>query len=165
MTFVPKYSAAYEEPLITNLLAVIVRDFKECLDVFYADDDLPDFAERAIGMEIGNEFPLLVIAPRSNPVENVDDGGHLIEAATIDLHIGVIGDGPEDVTRKIMRYVRCLDCVVRTASKADWFDGMDTSKVFGLIVDVEHSYGPFGQNNNVMFRPATLTVTVQVRES
>jgi hypothetical protein len=164
MTFVPKFSAVFEDFLIDNLLIVIERDFKECLDLFYPDEDYPDFAERAIGMEIGNEFPMMVLAPRYNPVESVDDGSHLVEAAKFDFHIGVIGDSFSDVTRKIMRYTRCGDCVTRTATKADWFKDMDTSKVFGLIVDVERTYGPFGENKNVMFRSATLTITVQVRE-
>lgn len=164
MTFVPKFSAVFEEFLIDNLLVVIERDFKECLDLFYPDDDLPDFAERAIGQEIGNEFPLMVLAPRSNPVQSVDDGSHLIEVAKFDFYIGVIGDSPADVTRKIMRYARCGDCVTRSASKSDWFRNMTRDNIFGLIVDVERQYGPFGQNKNVMFRSASLTVTVQVRE-
>lgn len=164
MTFVPKFSAVFHEFLVDNILAVIVRDFKDCLDLFYPDDDLPDFAERSIGQEVGNEFPMMVIAPRSNVVDTVDDSSHLIELAKIDLHIGVTGDSPADVTRKIMRYVRCMDCVVRSASKADIFQGMTRTNVFGLISDVEHQYGPFGENRNIMFRPASLTVTVQVRE-
>lgn len=169
--WVPKYAAVFEEQIVDNVLTLITRDMKSALDYFYWTgpdrliEDLPDFAERSLGQEVRDEFPLLVIGPRTNPVEESDDGAQLIEAASIDLLIGVTDDGPATVTRRIMRYVRTLDAVLRSAPKTDYFAGMNSAKVMGLVIEVEHSYGPIGANQSIHFRPATLNLTVKIRET
>lgn len=161
MTWTPQFSAVFEEPIINNTLAVIARDFKPALDHFYAADDLSDFTERALGQVLKNSFPCLAVTPRSNPTEDTDDDSHIIEAARIDIYIGVTDDGPDTVTRRIMKYVRAMDAVLRTA-KRDFFTGM--SNPFGVWLKVEHTYWPIGQENNIYFRSAIVELTVNLRE-
>ena len=166
MTYAPKFSARFEGPFIDNTLAIIVRDFKLCLDYFYASDALPDFAERAIGTEQGLEFPMMVIGPRSNQVETADDAARLIEPIVIEIKIGVTAVSANEATRKIMKYVRVMDAVLRTATKADYCAGMATRVPFGFYVDVTHEYGPLGANENrtTFFKPASLQLTIHINE-
>ena len=168
MTFTPKFSACFELPIIDNTLAIVTRDFKAALDYFYPNEELPDFIERSLGTECGLEFPILVIGPRSNPVETVDDDSHLIEPQIIELKIGVVADSPDAAMRLIMKYVRALDAVLRTATKADYCAGMTNGndQPFGFQVDVTHTYGPLGANDNrtTYFKPASLELSVQFRE-
>ena len=163
MPWTPQFSAIFEEQIIVNTKALIVRDMKSALDHFYPSPlNLPDFKERALGQVIGAEFPFLAIGPRENRVEDTDDRSHVVEAARISLYVGVTDDSPENVTIKIMRYVRALDAVLRTG-RQDFFTGM--SNPFGVVVDVTHSYPGFiGANDSVYFRSATLELTVSLRE-
>lgn len=169
-TWTPEFSAVFEEPIINNTLAVIERDFKAALDHFYPTEAalpstsplfLKDFQERALGQVLKNEFPCLAITPRSNPTQEVDDASHIIEAARVDIYIGVSDDGPDTVTRRIMKYVRAMDAVLRTA-KRDFFTGM--SNPFGVWLEVEHTYWPIGSENSIYFRSAIVELTVNLRE-
>lgn len=162
----PKYSACFEGPLITNTLAVITRDMKFALDYFYPTENLPDFVERSIGTERGFEFPLLVIGPRENLVESTDDESHIIEPVRITINIGVIDETPEKAYIKIMKYVRALDSVLRSAAKSDYLANMTSSHAFALIVDVTHTYGPLGaaEDRTSYFKPASLELSLNFRE-
>lgn len=186
MTFVPTYSARFELPIIENVLAIIVRDFKEGLDYFYLDtpsyttrygvangvgatgEDLPDFVERSIGTEQGLNFPILVLGPRSNQIEKAADDSHLIEPIIIELKIGVTASSANDAMKKIMKYVRVMDAVLRTATYADYFTGFTTgaSQPFGLSVDVTHEYGPLGadEKRTIYFKPASLDLRLTFNE-
>lgn len=168
MSWTPKYSARFEGPIIANVLAIITRDMKAALDYFYSSDSLPDFAERSLGTEQGLEFPILVIGPRANSVETVADNSHLVEPQVIELKVGVTADSPGDALTKIMKYVRALDAVLRSASKNDYCANMANGNdvPFGFSVDVTHSYGPLGANEGrtTYFKPASLELTVNFRE-
>jgi hypothetical protein len=169
VSFTPKYSAVFELPIIDNVLAIIARDMKDALDYFYVSDNLPDFVERSIGTEHGFEYPILVIGPRSNLVETVADSSHLVEPIKIDIKIGVVDESSDGAYRKIMKYVRALDAVLRTATLADYCAGMinGTNRPFGFSVDVTHTYGPLGANEErtTYFKPANLELSVNLRES
>ncbi len=155
-------SAVFEGPIIDNTLAIITRDFKGGLDYYYASDALPDFAERALGQVLGNEFPCLAVTPRENPTTEADDRSHLAEAARINIYIGVSGDGPDSVTRTIMKYVRVMDAILRSARR-DFFTGM--SNPFGVVLEINHAYGPVGgPRETVYFRGAMVELTVNLRE-
>lgn len=164
----PKYSARFELPILDNVLAIIIRDFKLALDYFYSADALPDFAERAVGTEQGLQFPMMVIGPRSNQVETADDASHLVEPIVIEIKIGVTAGSANDASRKIMKYVRAMDAVLRTATYADYFAGFTTgaSQPFGLVIDVTHEYGPLGANDNrtTYFKPASLDLRLTFNE-
>ena len=161
MSWAPTYSARFEGQIIENVLTIINRDFKAALDYFHPSGNLPDFAETALGQIKGLEFPSLAIGPLENPVEEADDSSHLIEAARIDIYIGVTDDGPDTVTRKIMKYVRAMDAVLRTA-KHDFFTGM--SNPFEVVLTVNHTYWPIGRKESVYFRSSIVELTVALRE-
>lgn len=163
MPWTPRYSAVFEEGLIDNLLTVITRDFKLALDYYYADDDLPDFAERTLGQELGNEYPMLALVPVRNAATESEDRARVLQAVRINLMVGVVDDGPDTVTQRIMRYVRALDAVIRSASKNDLTANMGV-QVFGLSVEAEHSYGPIGDNSSIYFRPAILELLMTFNE-
>lgn len=155
-------SAVFEGPIVENTLTIITRDFKGGLDHYYAADNLPDFAERELGQIIGNQFPCLAITPRSNPIIEADDRSYLAEAARINIYIGVEGDGPGAVTRKIMKYVRVMDSILRSARR-DFFTGM--TNPFGVVLDTTHEYGAVGGPvESVYFRGAIVGLTVNLRE-
>lgn len=168
MAFVPRYSAVFELPIIENVLTIIVRDMKAALDHFYSSDGLPDFVERSIGTERGVEFPILVIGPRSNLIETADDESRLFEPIKIDIKIGVIANSSDAAYRKIMKYVRALDAILRTATLADYCAGMTNgnNRPFGLAVGVTHTYGPLGVNEQrtTYFKPANLELSVTLNE-
>lgn len=155
-------SAVFEGPIIDNCLTVITRDFKGGLDYYYAAANLPDFQERALGQILGNSFPCLAITPRSNQIQEVDDRSHLVEAARINIYIGVAGDGPNTVTTNIMKYVRAMNGILRSARR-DFFTGM--SNPFEVVLDINHAYGPVGgPEENIYFRGAMVELTVNLRE-
>lgn len=168
MPWTPKFSACFEGPIIDNVKAIIIRDMKAALDHFYAADNLPDFAERSLGTEQGLEFPILVIGPRSNPVETVADAARLVQAQTVELKVGIVADSSDEAMRKIMKYVRALDSVLRSAHKNDYCANMTNGNnvPFGFSIDVTHEYGPLGANDNrtTYFKPASLTLTVNFNE-
>lgn len=155
-------SAVFEGPVIDNTLAVIERDFLGALTYYYPLENLPDFAERALGQTLRNEFPCLAISPRNNPTEEADDRSHIVEAARVDIYIGVTGDAPNTVTRLIMKYVRVMDSVLRSARR-DFFNGMHNP--FEVVLSVDHTYGPVGgPTDSIYFRAAVVELTVSLRE-
>jgi len=164
----PKYSACFEGPIIANVLAIVIRDMKLALDYFYQAEALPDFVERSLGTEKGLEFPILVLGPRANPIETTDDDSNLIQSIVIELKVGVTADSSDAALTKIMKYVRALDAVLRTATKADYCANMTNGSnvPFGFAVDVTHTYGPLGANDNrtTYFKPASLELTLHFRE-
>lgn len=175
MSWSPKYSACFEGPIIDNILTIITRDMRAALDYFNPAEAsldpsdplyLRDFAERSIGTQKALEFPTLIIGPRTNAVETVDDDSNLIEPMVIQIDIGITDVSADAAMRRIMKYVRALDAVLRTASQADYLIGMASSTPFALQVEVTHNYGPLGANDNrtTYFKPASLELSLNFRE-
>lgn len=172
MVWTPKFFAVQEEALVDNVLTIIERDFKDALDVFYPTEAaltssdplfLKDFQERALGQILRNVFPCVAIGPNRNASTESDAGDRLSEAVRLDIYVGVTDDTPAHVTRRIMRYMGTLDAVLRSARKADYFRNMST-QVFGLVLEMEHIYGPIGSEKSVLFRAGILQVTISVNE-
>lgn len=172
MPWTPKFQAVQEEALVANILTIVTRDFKHALDYFYpieaalpASDPryLSDFQERTLGQIVKNDFPCLAIGPNRNASTPSDDEGRLIEAVRIDNYIGVVDDSPATVTERIMRYVGTYDAVLRSARKADYFVNMSVQR-FGLVLELEHVYGPIGTDKIAHFRGAQIQATITVNE-
>ena len=163
MPWTPKFEAVSEEAVVDNILVLVERDFKLGLDYFYPTAGLQDFAERALGQVLGNEAPMLGIAPVRNASIQSDDASYLTEALRVDLAVGVTDDGPQTVTRKIERYMRVLEAVLRAGNKNDFFGTI--SKTFGFSLDCEHVYRQdIRTNQSIYFRDATLQLTVNIKE-
>lgn len=151
----------FERGVLLNTEAIVIRDFKQALDYYFPAENYPDFAERVIGQIEKLEFPCLAIGPRDNPTQDATDLSHVIEGPRVDIYIGVIGESARDVTLKLTSYVQVMDSVLRNA-KADFFTGMRNP--FGLILEIDHSYGPIGEADASYFRGAVLQLTVNLRE-
>lgn len=154
--------ATFEEPIITNALALIEDVFAEALEHYFDSENYPDFAERSLGQIIKNEFPCFAIGPRSNATAPADDNSHIIEVVGFNCYLGVIGDSAAEVTTKIMRYVKVLNSVLRSGLN-DLREGL--SNPFGLVIEsITHDYGPIGERESIYFRSAIVEVTVSLRE-
>lgn len=174
MSITPKFQAVSEEALIDNTLAFIASNFKGMLDALYpveaalSPDDLmylSDFAERSLGQVLGNETPALGITPIRNASTLSDDGSYLTEALRMDLAVGVVSDGPQNVTRKIMRYMRALEATLRYGQINDFFATVGPQLVFGFSLDCEHVYPQrLWKGQSVYMRDATLQVIVNIHE-
>jgi hypothetical protein len=161
VSWTPQFAAVFDEPIINNALAVIERDFKAGLDYFYQTENLADFEERALGQIEGNGYPSLAIGPAQNDTDQSDDDSDIAEVARVVIYIGVTDDGPSTVTRKIMKYVRVMDAVLRTA-KNDFFTGM--SNPHEVHLKLVHSYDSLRGEKPSYFRAAVIELTVYLRE-
>lgn len=163
MVWTAKYEAVSEEALIDNILVLVETNFKTALDRYYPTDNLDDFRERSLGMVIGNEAPMLGISPVRNASTESDN--YLKEALRADLAVGVTDDGPQTVTRSIMRYMRVLEAVLRQGNKNDFFGILNTATTFGFSLDCEHVYRQdIRTNQSIYFRDATLQLSVMIHE-
>lgn len=167
MTWAPSQfsSVLLEEAIIRNIFSFVARDFKEALDYYYPDENYPDFAESSLGKAKGNEFPLLVINPRSNLIEQSVDDARTTQPFRIESRLGVIADSDEAVTNLIMRYTGVYGEVLRAAgefgvAKRDYFAGVDPARITTPRITVEHAYGPWGSNNLEFFRPSAVELTI-----
>lgn len=172
MVWTPKFQAVQEEALVDNILTIVERDFKDALDVYYTIEAalpetdsrfLRDFQERTLGQIAKNVFPCLAIGPVRNASTEADAGDRLIEAHRIDVYVGVTDDSAANVTTRIMRYMGTLDAVLRSAPKRDYFRNMSV-QVFGLVLEMEHIYGPLGVEKSIFFRGAVMQLTITVNE-
>jgi len=177
MTFVPQYSAAFEGPIIDNVITIVTRDMKGALDFFNPTEALlpstdpaflADFAERSIGTEHGFEFPIFVIGPEENTIAEAEDESRLGEDIKITMNIGIVDDTSEKAYRRCMKYVRALDAVLRSATKNDYCANMTNGSnvPFGLSKEVSHFYRPLGVNDErtIYFKPATIRLALTFNE-
>jgi hypothetical protein len=175
MPVTPKFHAVSEEALIDNTLTLFETNFKVIMDALYpaeatlteADAQyLGDFRERSLGMVMGNELPCLGIGPIRNASTSSDDDSYLKEALRMDLAIAVADDNPQTVTRRIMRYMRAAEAVLRRGNKNDFFGIVNTTRTWGFSLDCEHVYSQdiHHNDNSIYFRDATLQVTVTIHE-
>lgn len=167
MSWEPKYQARFEGPLIDNILALVTRDMKFALDYFFPAENLPDFVERSLGTEKGLEFPILVIGPRTNPIESSADRARLIEAPTVEIQIGVIAESADKAMQLIQKYVLALDHVLRAGSFADYTSGLSSQGTFGFQVNVSHEYGGLRTTpeRSSYFKSARLDASIQFNEA
>lgn len=174
MAVTPKFHAVSEEALIDNTLVLFETNFKLMMDAMYTAEAslvpgdsqyLDDFRERALGMVMGDALPCLGISPLRNASTSSDDDAYLTEALRMDLAMAVADDNPQTVTRRIMRYMRVAEAVLRRGNKNDFFGIVNTTRTWGFSLDCEHVYTQdIRTNSSIYFRDATLQVTVTIHE-
>lgn len=175
MAWESAYDAVQEEGLIDNIVVIVQRDFKNALNMFYPiEAALPvsdpryllDFQEISLGQVQRLVFPSLAIGPVRNASTEDADQAMLREGIRFEAWIGVTDDSPSNVTRRIMRYANTFNMVLRTSAKktkADWFRNMSVT-VFGLVLELEHVYGPIGLEKSIYFRSVRIEGTVLINE-
>lgn len=161
MTHAAKFNATLESTLIDNILALVTRDMKLALDHFYAADALPDFKEKTLGAFLSLNFPALMIDPTGNDISQADDDSRLDNVLRVALFIAVTDTDESKTTRRLMKYLGCLDSVLRSAAHTDYTSG---TGMFVLTTEVTHQYGPLGKGNGYYMRPASLTLQLKYSE-
>ena len=151
----------FEGPVVQNCLTILTRDFKEALDYYYEDEDLPDFQERTLGPPLRNDYPCLAVEPRTNRVEEAGDRSHVLEVVRVRLFLAVTADGPTKVTELIMKYVRVAHLVLQTGRR-DFFTGM--SNPFEVVLGFEHAYDVVRSSDTGISRAGAIEVSVGLRE-
>lgn len=155
----PGFSGVMEDVVVPNVFAIIERDFKDGLDYYNPDDNLPDFAERSMGQVRRKEFPLVAVGPIANIPEESQDSARHTQPIRVAIYLGVIADSDEAVTVLIMKYVKVMHAVLHKASWADYF-GTYMDRIFGPSLSVEHFYGAIFSRETLLFRGASMTLTL-----
>lgn len=161
MTWAPRlgFSGVMEDVVVPNVLALIERDFADALS--YYDFDLPDFAERSMGQVKRKEFPLVAVGPIGNAVFESEDSARHTQPLRIALYLGVVADNDVTVTELIMKYVKVMHAVLHRATGADYFGSLlFPGVVFGVHQSVEHFYGALLSKETLLFRSATMILTL-----
>lgn len=226
MTFVARYQEAFESVVLDNILAIVKRDFKSALDLFYpltaaGTPHLDDSAARPIGTTTlhmdgftvkpadgdhftiagdtqvykvesatalvgtdsdvtfapglkiaipavdGNEvvtftglpdltrtlgdfanfrgsMPSLAIEPGDGGGEQADHFESL--ALKVNLYMAVEDEDPTDCLRKLMKYVRTLRAVLKSAPLSDLTTGISPNYVFGIVPELSWQYFIMGKD-------------------
>lgn len=163
MPFTPLYESIYETLAVDNVMAVVLRDMKSCLDANYASANYPDFAQRTFGeFRMPDSFPFVMFDPASG---GGDDSEQFTSPTfVIDIYLGVEDADRVEASRKLMKYVRCLVGVLKTAPISDFATG--ASHVFALDREYAWKYGVSSKNANrgTWMRPAQITLTLKYAE-
>jgi hypothetical protein len=156
----PSFSGVMEDIVVPNVKTIIEDNFAAALDYYYPTTTLPDFAEITLGQIRRKEFPLLALGPVGNPATESEDSSRFSNSVTIAMYLGVVADDADTVTELIMKYVKVLHAVLISATKLDYF-GDSNGEVFGFSLDAEHIYGAIRSNNTILFRDATMMLTIR----
>lgn len=173
MPYTPKFKAVFEDKVIDNVLAVIKRDFKFALDYYYPTEAallstnpafLKDFQERTFGVFADLAYPKIAIDPVRNASDQSEDDSHLNEVLRVDLFIAVTDADAPGVTKRLIKYCRALDAVLRTATRADYLANIDATKIMGFTAELTHDYLVIGKGSSGYARPARFELTLKFSE-
>lgn len=157
----PGFSGVMEDVVVPNVFVIIERDFKDALDYYFPDDNLPDFAERTLGKVRRKEFPCVGVGPLGNAADEAEDSARHTQPLRISLYLMVIGPDDETVTTNIMRYVKTMHGVLHKATTEDYF-GVHRERVIGVaVIDIEHFYSPLLTNETQLGRGASMLLTLK----
>ena len=155
----PGFSGVMEDVVVPRVLALIKRDYKEALDHYFAAEDYDDFRELTLGKVRRKEFPLVAVGPASNLALESEDSARHTQPIRIALYLMVTAPDDDSVTTLLMRYVKVMHGVLHRASIEDYF-GTDKDRVFGVVINVEHFYGPVLTNETQLGRAASMVLTI-----
>lgn len=164
MAFNPRYDELFESVVLDNILAIAERDYKAALDLFYPADDFPDIEQRTLGNFIRIALPALAAEPNSGTDNESDDGSHLGPQVKVTLYLAVEDADPTETLRKLIKYVRVLRSVLKTAKDADYT--VNAPKVFGLVRELSWQYGQIAKdaNRGLWMQPATFELVLKYNE-
>lgn len=142
MPFESEYQEATEPAMIDSLTALVERDMKPALDLFYADDQLPKFAVVTDGDINVFKYPFLVLGVQrvvSKESTQIDEGGLLDQVLIVGAAIAVQSSvSLKDVRALARKYIRAFKAVIRSASVADLFP--ETARDLNRTIDIDHRY-------------------------
>lgn len=140
MPFAPKFETVFESVVLDNILLIVKDDMKAALDYYYPTAPLlPDFAQRTLGNFIQLTLPALAIEP--DRITGDDGEQYTSPQMRILLYLAVEDADAANVTRKLMKYVRALVAVLKTATDARYLVNVTPNRVFGLTKEITWQYG------------------------
>lgn len=170
----PHIAAQFIEPLIVTCKNLIERDQATFLALASPDITLKPFQhflysrrdESFYDSKI-SVYPFVVIQPGKTEAPNTEQLARYDETHTIIVEIAVIGSDPDNLTLQVMRYVKAVDWIWRSATKADLTWNLTTGHASTPLTDVtEHNYEPIRSlGPNSYFHTASLTLTAQFMEA
>jgi hypothetical protein len=165
MSFTTRYQEALESVVLDNILAVIKRDFKGALDLFYSSDNLPDLT-LTLGdfANFRGSMPALAIEPASGGGEQSDHFETL--SLKVSLYLAVEDADPTNCLRKLLKYVRALRAVLKSAPISDYTAGISPNYVFGMIPELSWQYFIMGKDaeHGTWGRNVKLELTLKYNE-
>lgn len=171
--WVPKFDISFIEPLVVTAQELIVRDQVEALawaspslllkpfqNVLYARREKAFYDSRV------SAFPLIVLAPGSSRVTTDEDGNYISEEHQIACEVALAGSDADALTIQIVRYVKAVDMIWRTASPADMTWNLNLTHTMRPEQDVtEHGYQIIQEDGpNAYLHIAFLTLTANFIE-
>ena len=173
VTWVPKYDISFIEPLLVTAKLLVERDQVQALAWASPDILLTPFAHRLYARREAkfyesrvSAFPLLILAPGSSKVALTDDGNYVGEEHQIAAEIALAGSDADALTIQIVRYVKAVDMIWRSASPADLMWNLTAAHTMRPETDViEHGYNVIAEDGpNAYLHTASLTLTAKFIE-
>lgn len=162
MPFVTRFLESGETEIIESLIAVVDRDMKPALDLFFAADALPDFASKSDGDIENFDYPLLVVGVERMTSRETEDGFYLDQVLTIGAGIVVNGTTVKAAKAKARKYVRAFKAVIRSASAADLLP--PSAQILDCVVDIDHQYLRHGTKGTDFTQPVTFDIQITFGE-
>jgi hypothetical protein len=166
--WVPRIQVAFIEPLVVTAKKLIERDQVEALAWASPDITLKPFQhilysrrEKGFFEARVSAYPLVIIAPgKTLPPFGNEERSIPEERNDLAVEIAIVGGDPDALTIQIMRYVKAVDMIWRSASVADLTWNLSSSHTTRFITDVtEHSYSVIAEDGpNAYFHTALLTL-------
>lgn len=160
----PRFEEASESLLIDNILAIIKRDLKLALDYYYAADLLPDLVERALGSFQSTDYPKLAIDPNRNEPDESADASWIEEGLRINIFLAVTAADAPAVTRKLMKYLRALKSILRTAPSSDYLTGFPSGSIFAPVLKLSYIYWPIAKDDTQYMRVVQVDLLIKFNE-
>lgn len=125
---------------------------------------LPDIAQRTLGNFIRLSLPAVAVEPDSGADNESEDSSHLGPQVRVVIYLAVEDPYPTDTLRKLIKYVRVLRSVLKTAQAADYTTG--APKVFALTRDLSWKFGQISKDatRGVWMKPATFELVLKYSE-
>lgn len=162
MPFVTRFLESGETEIIESLIALVDRDMKPALDLFFAADNLPDFVVKTHGDTSTFNYPLLVVGVEQMTSRETEDGFYLNQVLTIGAGIVVDGTSVKAVREKAGKYVRAFKAVLRSASAADLLP--PSSQILDCVIDIDHQYLHHGTKETEFTQPVTFDIQITFGE-
>lgn len=163
MAFTPKFSATFAGRIMENLQTLVERDFEAAL--FRIDPDLDAPRDYKTPMGLAVNFPAVYVEPTASALQQSEDDTHIRQQHTFTLYLAIVGPDAVTLKAQIVKYVRALDQVLRTASVEDLITGISASVGPPAWEVTDHRYGGLvGPAQGLLRWDAQLTFTIQLLE-
>lgn len=165
MAFTSKFSAQFQQLLLTRVQAVLERDVDDALAVI--DSSLESVKDFDTPAQIALNFPAIYLEPDLSQIEQAADDSHLMEKHSFLITLSIVAKDPDTTKARIVKYVRAVDQALRTMSVADLIGSAPTGAIRKPAWEVtEHRFGALTRNveNTIYRRDAQLVLVVQILE-